>query len=129
MAAATVVTNIGKAILADRQRGTPGTYTNPPKWIGHGTGGGSRTAAATDTALTTPADSRVSGTESTVTTSVTGDTYQTSGTVSCGSTETINEAGTFDASTSGNMGVSATFASIGVNSGDSITYTVKTQLT
>lgn len=131
MAAATVVTNKGKAMFADRVRTTPGTYTAAPKNVAHGTGGGSRTATVTDTLLTTEADSRVAGTESAVTTSVTGDTYQVQGTVSCGATETINEGGLFDTTTAAtqNMFTSATFANIAVNSGDSIAYTWKVQLT
>ena len=46
--AATVVTNKGKAMLADRLRTTPATYTTSPKYVGMGVGatGAARTAAA-----------------------------------------------------------------------------------
>lgn len=129
MATATVVTNKGKAMFADRIRTSPGTYTTSPKFVAMGTGGGARTAAVTDTALTTEVESRTSGTESVVLTNVTGDTYQVVGTVTATTGRTINEAGLFDASTSGNQFVAATFADIGLATGDSIQFTVKTTLT
>lgn len=126
---ATVVTNKGKAISADRLRTTPGTYTSSPKYIGMGVGatGAARTAAAADTALSSEVETRVSGTESVVTTSVTGDTYQTTGTQTATAARSVDEAGTFDASSAGNMDVSATFPVVSLASGDSITWTVKKQ--
>lgn len=128
---ATVVTNKGKAMLADRLRTTPATYTASPKFIGMGTGatGAARTAVAADTALTTEVESRASGTESTITTTVTGDTYQTQGTITATASRSVDEAGTFDASTTGNMSVSATMNVISLVTGDSIQFTVKEQLT
>lgn len=127
---ATKLTNKGAAMAADRLRTTPGTYTNPPKYIGIGTGatGAARTAAVTDTALSTEVETRAAGTESTVTTTVTGDTYQTQGTISITATRSVDEIGTFDASTVGNMGVSATVNVISLNSGDSLQVTAKTQI-
>jgi hypothetical protein len=82
---ATVVTNKGKAMFADRIMGTPGTYTNAPKHVAIGVGatGADRTAAAADTALSSEVETRTSGTESTQTTSVTGDTYRGDG-CACG---------------------------------------------
>lgn len=126
---ATVSTNALKRTLADRLLTTP--TRNPPKFIGMGTGatGAGRTAAVADTALSTEVESRASGTESTVTTSVTGDTYQVVGTITATATRAVDEAATFDASTSGNIGVSATFAVINLASGDSLQLTVKEQLT
>jgi hypothetical protein len=72
---ATVLTNKGKAIFADRVRTTPATYTTAPKFIAMGTGatGAARTAVAADTALSTEVETRTSGTESVVTTTQTGD--------------------------------------------------------
>lgn len=129
--AATVLTTIGKAMFCDRLRGTPATYTNPPNYVAMGTGatGAGRTAAVGDTALTTETDSRTSGTESTVTTSTTGDTYQVVGTITAGGARAVDEMGLFDASSSGNMGFSATHAIVNLLSGDSIQYTAKVQLT
>lgn len=128
---ATVNTNKGKAMFADRLRTTPGTYSTSPHFIGEGVGatGAARTAVAADTALTTEVETRATGTESTVTTSVTGDTYQVTGTITASASRSVDEAGTFDASTAGNMAISATFPGIGQLSGDSIAYTFKDQLT
>lgn len=128
---ATKLTNKGAELHADRARTSPGTYTTPPKWIGIGTGatGAARTAAITDIALTTEVETRAAGTESTVTTTNTGDTYQTSGTITMAGSRAIDEIGTFDALTSGNMIVSATVAVISLNTNDQLTVTAKTQIT
>lgn len=128
---ATVVTNKGKAILADRVRTTPGTYTNSPKYCAMGVGatGAARTAVAADTALSTEVESRTSGTESVVTTSQTGDTYQSVGIITATTTRSVDEAGLFDASSTGNMFTSATFPVISLANGDSISFTHKVQLT
>ena len=119
---ATVFTNAGAAIITNRviQAGTA------PKNIGWGTG--VTAAATTDTALTTEAapttsGGRTVGTESRVTTSVTNDTYQVTGTVTAGSTLAITEAGLFDAVSSGNLLIHSVFAAINVVSGDSIAFT------
>lgn len=128
-AAGVAFTHKGKAITADRLRTSPGTYTTAPKYIGMGVGatGATRTAAAADTALSTEVESRTSGTESTATTSQTGDTYQTVGTVTATATRAVDEAGTFDASSSGNLAVSITHTVVNLASGDAIQYTIKTQ--
>jgi len=128
---ATVLTNKGKGLFADRARTSPATYTTSPKFIGIGTGatGAGRTAAAADTALTTEVETRSSGTESTVTTTQTGDTYQSQGTISITGTRAIDESGLFDASTSGNMITSATLNVINLLSGDSLQLTWKVQIT
>lgn len=126
---ATVVTSKGKAIIADRIRTTPGKFSTSPKFMAMGTGatGAARTAVAADTALTTEVETRTTGTESTVTTSVTEDTYQVSGTITATATRKVDEAGLFDASTVGNMFTSATHEVDTLSSGDSITYTWKVQ--
>lgn len=127
---ATVVTNKGKAMFADRVRTTPGTYTNAPKNVAMGVGatGAGRTAAVTDTALSTEVESRASGTESVQTTSVTGDTYQVQGTITASASRAVDEAGLFDAATVGNMFTSATFPVVNLANGDSIQFTWKIQL-
>lgn len=126
---ATVVTNKGKAMFADRLRTTPGTYTTSPKFLAMGTGatGAARTAVAADTALTTEVETRTSGTESVVTTGVTGDTYQVTGTQTATAERKIDEAGCFDASSAGNMGFSATLNVDTLVTSDSITWTWKVQ--
>ena len=123
----TVLTNLGKAIFADRVRTTPGTYTNAPKHVAIGVGatGAARTAAAGDTALSTQVETRTSGTESVTTTTQTNDTYQVVGTVTATATRAVDEAGLFDASSSGNMFTSATFPIVNLASGDSIQLTWK----
>lgn len=126
---ATVVTNRGKAMAADRIRTTPGTFTNPPKFIAIGVGatGAARTAAVTDTALSTEVETRASGTESVVTTTVTSDTYQAVGTITATAARSVDESGTFDASTVGNMAESATFPVVSLAIGDSLQLTWKYQ--
>ncbi len=130
---ATVVTNKGKAMFADRLRATPGTYTASPHWMGMGTGatGAARTAVAADTALTTEVETRAVGTESVVTTTQTNDTYQLVGTqTAAGANRAVDEFGAFDASSAGNMFVSATLNVINlVSPNDSIQWTLKVQQT
>jgi hypothetical protein len=128
---ATVVTNIGKAMFADRMRTSPGKYTTSPKFMAMGVGatGAARTAVAGDTALTTEVETRTTGTESTVTTTQTEDTYQVSGTITATATRKVDEFGLFDASSAGHMGLSATHEVDTLSSGDSITYTLKIQQT
>lgn len=127
---ATVLTNKGAALFADRARTSPATYTTSPKWIGVGTGatGAARTAVVGDTALTTEVETRAVGTESTVTTTVTGDTYQSQGTVSITGTRALDESGLFDALTVGNMATSATYNLINLLSGDSLQLTWKVKI-
>ncbi len=128
---ATVTTNVGKAMFADRLRTSPSTYTTSPKFCAMGTGatGAGRTAAVTDTALTTEVESRTSGTESVVTTSVTGDTYQVAGTITASAGRAVDEFMLNDASSSGHMAFSATLNVINLLSGDSIAWTAKIQYT
>ena len=124
MATTVTLTNNGKGQTAKQ---VAGTTSLPPKYIGSGTG--SHTAAAGDTALTTEVDTRVTGTITTVTTTQTNDTVQVTGTYTPSTSRAIIEAGLFDASTSGNMFISATFDAINVTTSDSISYTFKVQYT
>ena len=118
---ATLLVNAGKAMVTNRIKGS-GTE---PVYVAYGTGAG--TTGATDTTLFTETGTRVSGTSSQVTTSVTNDTYQVVGTQTAGGTLAITNAGLFDASTSGNLFVKGDFSTINLNSGDSIQFTFKTQ--
>lgn len=126
---ATVITNKGKAMFADRLRTSPGKYTTSPKFLAMGTGAhtAARTAVAADTALSTEVETRTSGTESTTTTTQTEDTYQVVGTIAATATRKVDEMGLFDASTVGNMFLSATLEEDVLNSGDSIEWKVKAQ--
>jgi hypothetical protein len=51
------------------------------------------------------------------------------GTITATAGRTVNEAGTFDASSAGNIDISATFPDIGLLSGDSLQFTFKHQMT
>ena len=119
---ATLLVNTGKAIVTNYLNGGAATQ---PKYVAWGTGAG--TTGATDTTLFTEVTPRVSGTTSQVTTSTTNDTFQVVGTQTAGTSETITNAGLFDASTSGNLFVKGDFTGIALNSGDSIQFTFKVQ--
>jgi hypothetical protein len=121
---ATVLTNAGRDILTNRIGGA-GTE---PKFVAWGTGAG--TAAVADTTLfTESAEARTSGTASRVTTSVTNDTYQVVGAIVATAGRAITNAGTFDASTSGNLFIKGDFSTINLSTNDSISFTVKIQFT
>ena len=119
---ATLLVNTGKAIVTNYLNGGAATQ---PKYVAWGTGAG--TTAATDTTLFTETGSRVSGTTTQQTTSTTNDTFQVVGTLTAGGSLTITNAGTFDASTSGNLFIKGDFTGVPLNSGDSIQFTVKCQ--
>ena len=119
---ATLLVNTGKAVVTNYLNGGAATQ---PKYVAWGTGAG--TTAATDTTLFTETGTRTSGTTSQQTTSTTNDTFQVVGTLTAGSSLTITNAGTFDASTSGNLFVKGDFTGVALNSGDSIQFTIKVQ--
>ena len=117
--AATVVTAVGKTMLSDRVRGTPGTYTLPPKYVCHGAyTTGTKTGAVPDAALLFEKETRVSGTESVVTGTYTGDTYQVTGTITAGGAYSVVEAALND--TSGSAAFHTT-ASGSTGTGTSVT--------
>lgn len=118
-------------MFADRMRTAPGTYTSSPKFVAMGTGAtaAARTAAVGDTTLSTQVETRTSGTESTVTTTNAGDTYQVSGTITATAARAVDEGGLFDAASGGNMAVSWTQNVDNLNTNDTITFTVKVQQT
>jgi hypothetical protein len=118
---ATLLVNTGRAIVTNRLNGGGTT----PQYVGWGTGAG--TTSATDTTLFTEVLPRVSGTVSQVTTSTTNDTYQVVGAQTAATSETITNAGLFDASTSGNLFIKGDFTGIALNTGDSIAFTFKCQ--
>lgn len=125
---ATVLTNAGKAIITNLLIGS-GTV---PKYLAVGTGatGAARTAVVADTALSGQTGSRVgTNNPSVTTTTTTNDTWNISQTFTAGSTLAIDEAGFFDASTSGNMFISATFPVVNLLDGDSIQLTATVQFT
>lgn len=125
---ATVITNVGKGVAAKRMFGATPSQLEP-KFIALGTGAttAARTAVIGDTALSTEVETRATGTGSTVTTTVTNDTFQEVGTVTASAARAVDEAGLFDAASVGNMFMSATFPVVNLASGDSIQLTMKTQ--
>jgi hypothetical protein len=129
---ATSLTNYGKGLTASQVNGTT---TTPPKFIAIGTGatGAARTAVAADSILSTEyvAVARATGTNSVVTTTQTGDTFQTIGTITAAANIAVDEAGLFTVVTSstGTMVVSSTFPVVNLLTGDSIQITAKIQYT
>jgi len=122
---ATVVTNTGKGLITARfLAGAPALSF----YIGWGTGAG--TSAATDTTLfteQTESGGRAAATVSQVTTTTTNDTVQFVGTLTAGGSRAITNAGVFDAATSGNLLMKGDFATVNLNTGDSIAFTMKIQ--
>jgi hypothetical protein len=119
---ATLLVSTGKAIVTNYLNGGAATQ---PKYVAWGTGAG--TTAASDTTLFTEVLPRVSGTTSQVSTSTTNDTFQVVATQTAGVTETITNAGLFDATTSGNLFIKGDFTGVALNTGDSISFTFKCQ--
>jgi hypothetical protein len=123
------VVDNGLAITADRLLATP--TVGSPHWVHWGVG--TTAAAAINTVLESPgAEARTVGTDTVVTTTTTGDTYQVVGVIACaGAGKAITEAGLFNhlSSTTGYLYLRATFDVINVNVGDSIQFTIKAQYT
>lgn len=119
---AALVTNTGISLIIAALFGDAHTA---PTYIHWGTGGGTA-EAVTQTALVTPsAEARTNGTKTKQTTNTTNDTYQVVGSLTSAGTQTISEAGLFDASTSGNMYVRGTFTGIALSASDAIEFTVQ----
>ena len=125
---ATVFTDSAKAVTTDRVKNGD-TGATEPNWVGWGTGATAATVTATTLSTEAP-EARVSGTSTQETTAVSNDTYQVIGTItSTTGSQTITNAATFDASTSGNIYVLGDFTGIPLTSGDAIQFTIKAQFT
>ena len=121
---ATVLTNVGLAIVTNRMIGS-GTE---PVYLGWGTGAG--TANVTDTTLFTEKDvdlttgtgTRTTGTSSRITVTQTNDTWNLAGTRTATGSGTVTNAGCWDNATmgSGTLFIKGDFTGIGLSSGDSI---------
>lgn len=105
-----------------------------PKFVGIGSGGG--TAAIGDTTLFTEYTTgtwsgyaRTSQSGIQTTTSVTNDTVQWQGTFTAPSSQTVTNAGNFDAVAGGNLCVHGDFTGVALNQNDTIQITVKVQFT
>jgi hypothetical protein len=114
-----IVTNTGFANITSAWV----AYATSMHWLGWGTGSGQ---TATSNALATAsAEARTVGSTSQVTTTVTNDTFQVTGTIVATGSRAITEVGAFDALTSGNMGIYGDFSVINLATNDSIAFTVK----
>jgi hypothetical protein len=106
-------------------------YASLPKYVGWGTGSG-QSASSTDLA-TAANESRVTGSASQTTTTVTNDTYQVTATLTAGGARSITEVAIFDAAGSGNppsggnMDLYGDFSVITLATNDSIAFTYKTK--
>lgn len=128
---ASILTDLAPSVATARLRGSGAE----PLYVGWGTGAG--TAAATDTALfdekalnlSDTSGTRIAGTSSQVTTTKTNDTYQVVATLTAAGPGTVTNIGQFDNSTigSGNLFSKSDFAGVALESGESITFTLKTQ--
>jgi hypothetical protein len=99
-------------------------------WLQWGTGSGA-VASANVVTTTSTTEARVAASMSQVTTTVTNDTMQATGTITAAGTRAITEVGLFDAAgtgsppTGGSMDVYGDFTVVNLSSGDSIAFTVK----
>ena len=96
-----------------------------PGWVGWGTG--ATAPVAGDTGLgTASAEARTVGTKTQETTTTASDTYQVAALFTALSAQAITEVGVFDALTTGNLFLRATFSPINVNIDDTIEFTIQT---
>ena len=117
-----LVVTVGLAWLAGALSGdvaSPETM----KYIAVGTG--STAAAAGDTALGTEVESRATGTQSRVTTTVTNDTYQCVGTIEFTGSHALREVGLFSANSSGTMAARQVYDALNVTADDTLQVTWK----
>lgn len=131
---AVFLVDAGRAIITNRIKAGGGTE---PLFVGWGTGAG--TTAVTDTTLFTEraadlsatSGTRVTGTSTRQTTTVTNDTYQVVATVTASGAGTVTNVGLLDSATigAGNLFMKADFTGIPLASNDSIAFTLRVQLT
>lgn len=125
---ATKVVDGGLDITTNRLRGS-GTE---PKYIGWGTSAGTTAVADTtlfgekDVDLSATSGTRTTGTSAQATTTTTNDTYRVTGTRTATGAGSVTNAGLWDNATmgSGNLFLKGDFTSIGLSSGDSISFTI-----
>ncbi len=102
------------------------------KFLQWGTGSAAA-ASANVVTTTTTTEARTTGSPSQVTTTVTNDTYQVTGTITAAGARSITEVGVFDAigsgspPTGGNMDIYGDFTAIALATGDSIAFTIQTK--
>src|SRR5262245_18528223 len=130
---ASLVPNVGKAIISGRMFGTSPTQAEP-RYLGWGTGATAGSASSTD--VSTPAtEARATGTSSQFTTTITNDTHQVVGTLTANANKTITNVGIFDAAGTGSPPSGGALYAIfdglsqALNSGDSIQLAARVQYT
>jgi len=112
---AAVLTTTGKQWIVDRMRGTVTTSMQFVHW-----GTGTVAEVVGNTALGTPsAEARVAGTI----TSPSAALHRVIATLTSASTQSISEAGLFDASAAGVMLIRSVFTAVPLLAGDSIQFT------
>jgi len=122
---ATLLVNTGRAVITNRIKGS-GTEPNYVAWgTGAGTTGATDTTLFTESSSATTLGTRTTGTSTQQTTTTTNDTYQVIGTMTSNATQTITNAGLFDAVSSGNLFIKGDFTGIPLASGDAIQFTFK----
>lgn len=119
---AVVLTNSGEEWACQRMAGLGADSAKNGQYVGWGTGAG--TAAKADSTLFTETGSRVSGTVSVSGTGASAK-YQVVATLTAGGTLAITNAGNFPDSTSSYPIVKGDHATVNLNSGDSIQYTIQ----
>ena len=130
---ASLVPNVGKAVISGRMFGATPTQTEP-HWLGWGTGATAGSATSTD--LSTPAtEARANGTSTQATVTNTNDTHQVVATLTAAGAKTITNVGLFDATGSGSPPSGGVLYAIfdglsqALNAGDSIQFTARIQFT
>lgn len=114
------LTATGREITARRLAG----LDTPPRRLRWGTG--TTAPLDNDTGLETPSsESAVTGTDSVVTNTTTGDTYRVVGTLTSATNQTITEAALLDSADS--LYIRGVFAGIPLEAGDSIQFTIEGQ--
>ena len=128
---ATVIANSLRGIYTNLVGGLGGTAPN--NW---GIGSGAGTSAATDTTLFTEyttatwaSYARVNATPTRQATTLPNDTLKWSPSFTAGATQTVTNAGSFDAATAGSLGIKSDFTGIPLSAGDSLTLNCTLQFT
>ena len=120
---ATVITNTGKALITGR------FLSDSPLELYIGWGEGTGAAAPDDIALSSEApEGRERANVAQVTTATQQDTIEATATLMATGQRAITNAAIFDAATNGNMIFKGDFLPVNLNTGDSITFSLKIQL-
>ncbi len=123
-----LVTNAGFALAAGRLNGSGAPAAATYIAVGTGTTAASASDTTLQTETATSGLSRVNGTVSLVTTTVTNDTAQVTTTFTVSGTVAVTELGVLNAASSGTLLCRQVFSAINVVSGDSLAITWKVKM-